>query len=138
MGGGLGMPGCAAVWEPGIGKTRTAAEVAQVAFAEGAIVLYGRCDEEVGAPYQPFAEALDWSTKHVDEPVLGRHPGELIRLQLLLGSRLIGLAAPPVEWGTAACHHQPITPRRWRHNPGVPLPGEVQSPPASGIVAPHA
>jgi class 3 adenylate cyclase len=80
--------------EPGIGKTRTAAEVAQAAFTEGAIVLYGRCDEEVGAPYQPFAEALDWYTSHVDEPILGRHPGELIRLQPLLGARLVGLAAP--------------------------------------------
>ncbi|HET9006330.1 MAG TPA: adenylate/guanylate cyclase domain-containing protein, partial [Actinomycetes bacterium] len=80
--------------EPGIGKTRTAAEVAQAAFDEGAIALYGRCDEEIGVPYQPFAEALDWYTGHVDQPVLGRHPGELVRLQPLLGSRLAGLAAP--------------------------------------------
>ena len=80
--------------EPGIGKTRTAAEVAQAAFAEGAIVLYGRCDEEVGAPYQPFAEALNWYTSYVAEPVLGRHPGELIRLQPLLGARLAGLPTP--------------------------------------------
>ena len=80
--------------EPGIGKTRTAAEVAKAAFDEGAIALYGRCDEEIGVPYQPFAEALDWYTGHVDQPVLGRHPGELIRLQPLLGSRLAGLAAP--------------------------------------------
>ena len=80
--------------EPGIGKTRTAAKVAQAAFADGAIVLYGRCDEEVGVPYQPFAEALDWYTSHVAEPVLGRHPGELIRLQPLLGSRVTGLPVP--------------------------------------------
>jgi class 3 adenylate cyclase len=80
--------------EPGIGKTRTAAEVAQAGFAEGAIVLYGRCDEEVGAPYQPFAEAFDWYTSHVGEPVLGRHPGELLRLQPLLGARVKGLPAP--------------------------------------------
>jgi predicted ATPase len=80
--------------EPGVGKTRTAAEVAQAAFAEGAIVLYGRCDEEVGTPYQRFAEALDWYTSHVGEPVLGRHPGELSRLQPLLGARVKGLPAP--------------------------------------------
>ena len=60
--------------EPGVGKTRTAAEVAQAAFDEGAIALYGRCDEEVGVPYQPFAEALDWCTGHVGQPVLGRYP----------------------------------------------------------------
>jgi class 3 adenylate cyclase/tetratricopeptide (TPR) repeat protein len=80
--------------EPGVGKTRTAAEVAQAAFAEGAIVLYGRCDEEIRVPYQPFAEALDWYTTHAAQPVLGRYPGELIRLQPLLGARLAGLAAP--------------------------------------------
>jgi class 3 adenylate cyclase/DNA polymerase III delta prime subunit len=80
--------------EPGIGKTRTAAEVAQAAFDQGAVALYGRCDEEIGVPYQPFAEALDWYTGHVGQPVLGRHPAELIRLQPLLRSRLAGLAAP--------------------------------------------
>ena len=80
--------------EPGIGKTRTAAEMAQAAFDEGAIALYGRCDEDIGVPYQPFAEALDWYTTHAAAPILGRHPGELIRLQPLLGARLAGLAAP--------------------------------------------
>ena len=80
--------------EPGIGKTRTAAEVAQAAFDEGAVALYGRCDEDIGVPYQPFAEALAWYTTHTAAPRLGQHPGELIRLQPLLGSRLAGLAAP--------------------------------------------
>jgi hypothetical protein len=80
--------------EPGIGKTRTAAEVARAAFEKGAIVLYGRCDEDTGAPYQPFAEALDWYTDHVAQPVLGRHPGELSRLQPLLGTRVKGLPVP--------------------------------------------
>jgi class 3 adenylate cyclase len=80
--------------EPGVGKTRTAAEVAQAAFSEGAIVLYGRCDEDMAAPYQPFTEALDWYTAHVAQPVLGRHPGELSRLQPLLGSRVAELPAP--------------------------------------------
>ena len=44
--------------EPGVGKTRTAAEVARSAFTEGALVLFGRCDEGLGVPYQPFVEAL--------------------------------------------------------------------------------
>jgi class 3 adenylate cyclase len=44
--------------EPGVGKSRLAAEWAGRAYGEGALVLYGRCDEELGAPYQPFAEAL--------------------------------------------------------------------------------
>ncbi len=44
--------------EPGIGKTRLAAEFAQRAHGEGAIVLYGRCDEEALLAQQPFVEAL--------------------------------------------------------------------------------
>ncbi|MDX6520205.1 MAG: hypothetical protein QOF08_810, partial [Gaiellales bacterium] len=44
--------------EPGVGKTRLAGEWSQQAYQLDAIVLYGRCDEDLGAPYQPFAEAL--------------------------------------------------------------------------------
>lgn len=44
--------------EPGVGKTRLAGEWSQRAYQLGAAVLYGRCDEDLGAPYQPFAEAL--------------------------------------------------------------------------------
>jgi DNA-binding SARP family transcriptional activator len=44
--------------EPGIGKTALAARVAKEVSAEGAVVLYGMCDEQSVVPYQPFAEAL--------------------------------------------------------------------------------
>ncbi|WP_269323288.1 BTAD domain-containing putative transcriptional regulator [Mycobacterium paragordonae] len=44
--------------EPGVGKTRLAGEWSRQAYDDGAIVIYGRCDEDLGAPYQPFAEAL--------------------------------------------------------------------------------
>ncbi|MDO3639338.1 BTAD domain-containing putative transcriptional regulator, partial [Mycolicibacterium arseniciresistens] len=44
--------------EPGVGKTRLAGEWSSRAYEQGAVVLYGRCDEDLGAPYQPFAEAL--------------------------------------------------------------------------------
>ncbi|MBV9933238.1 MAG: AAA family ATPase [Actinobacteria bacterium] len=44
--------------EPGIGKTRLCAALAQVAHDQGATVLYGRSDEEALMPYQPFVEAL--------------------------------------------------------------------------------
>jgi class 3 adenylate cyclase len=44
--------------EPGIGKSRLAAEAAHAAHGEGAVVLFGRCDEEALIPYQPFAEAV--------------------------------------------------------------------------------
>ncbi len=44
--------------EPGVGKTRLAGEWSRHAYERGAIALYGRCDEDLGVPYQPFAEAL--------------------------------------------------------------------------------
>jgi class 3 adenylate cyclase len=44
--------------EPGVGKTRLAGEWSRQAYEQRAVVLYGRCDEDLGAPYQPFAEAL--------------------------------------------------------------------------------
>jgi DNA-binding SARP family transcriptional activator/tetratricopeptide (TPR) repeat protein len=44
--------------DPGIGKTRLVGELARAVEIEGALVLWGRCDEEPVAPFQPFAEAL--------------------------------------------------------------------------------
>jgi tetratricopeptide (TPR) repeat protein len=44
--------------EPGIGKTRLAAEAGLAAHARGALVLYGRSDESMAVPYQAFAEAI--------------------------------------------------------------------------------
>ena len=44
--------------EPGVGKTRLAGEWSRLVYEQGALVIYGRCDEDLGAPYQPFAEAL--------------------------------------------------------------------------------
>jgi tetratricopeptide (TPR) repeat protein len=44
--------------DPGVGKTRLAAELARRCHDEGALVLAGRAPEETLAPYQPFLEAL--------------------------------------------------------------------------------
>jgi DNA-binding SARP family transcriptional activator len=44
--------------QPGIGKTRLATEFALSAHEDGAIVLYGRCDEQALLAQQPFVEAL--------------------------------------------------------------------------------
>jgi DNA-binding SARP family transcriptional activator len=44
--------------EAGIGKTRLASELARTVHEEGALVLYGRSDEDLVVPYQPFVEAL--------------------------------------------------------------------------------
>jgi hypothetical protein len=42
----------------GVGKTTLAAELSLRLHAEGALVLYGRWDQDVMAPYQAFREAL--------------------------------------------------------------------------------
>jgi tetratricopeptide (TPR) repeat protein len=61
--------------EPGVGKSRLAAELARAAHAQGAAVLLGRCTEEPLLPYQAFAEAL---RAHVPPPA--EPAGELARL----------------------------------------------------------
>ena len=45
--------------EPGIGKTRCAEAIADLAEDQGALVLWGRCREEAGAPpYWPWVQIL--------------------------------------------------------------------------------
>jgi class 3 adenylate cyclase/tetratricopeptide (TPR) repeat protein len=80
--------------EPGIGKTRLATELAEMAQAAGALVLAGRCDEDLGVPFQPFVEALHHYVAHASEPRLGRYGGELTRLLPELAGMVPGLAEP--------------------------------------------
>jgi DNA-binding SARP family transcriptional activator len=44
--------------DAGIGKTRLVVDLARTVEEEGVLVLWGHCDEEPVAPFQPFAEAL--------------------------------------------------------------------------------
>lgn len=44
--------------QPGLGKSRVAAHVAESVHARGAIVLAGTCDDELPVPYLPIATAL--------------------------------------------------------------------------------
>ena len=83
---------------PGIGKTRLVAEFANLARADGATVLFGRNDESLSVPYEPFAEAFE---QYVDEQPtwslgrrLGASRGDLVRLLPELGDRVSGLPAP--------------------------------------------
>ena len=84
--------------EPGIGKTRLAAEAARVALGDGATVLYGRCDEGLGVPYQPFVETLRAYVEACPDlelaGALGRYPGDLCRLLPELTERLADVAPP--------------------------------------------
>jgi class 3 adenylate cyclase/tetratricopeptide (TPR) repeat protein len=86
--------------EPGVGKTRLAVQLARQVYDSGGIVLYGLCEEGLGVPYQPFAEALrpyvaacplDELVTHVES-----HGGELSRLVPELTRRLPDVP-PPME-----------------------------------------
>ncbi|MFK8023589.1 MAG: BTAD domain-containing putative transcriptional regulator [Ilumatobacter sp.] len=59
--------------EPGIGKTRLVAEIAKTAHDAGAAVLYGRCDDSLGVPFQAWREALAHLADHVPPHVARRH-----------------------------------------------------------------
>lgn len=84
--------------EPGIGKTRLVTELVRHAHEESTTVLWGRCDEELGAPFEPFAEALRHYIHHVPaerlRAELGPLGGELTRVLPELTARVPGLAAP--------------------------------------------
>ncbi len=75
--------------EAGVGKTRLSTHLALKAHGEGATVLYGRCDEDLGVPYQPWVQALGHLVKEAPQPVLDAHVerfgGELARLVPDLG-----------------------------------------------------
>ncbi len=72
------------IGEPGIGKTRLAAEFCRSAYEDGATVLLGRCYEESLVPYQPFVEAMSHyvSRAQPDELrlVVGQHRPTLAKL----------------------------------------------------------
>jgi DNA-binding SARP family transcriptional activator len=91
-----GAKGCVLfAGEAGIGKTRLAAELARTVDREPALVLYGRCDEGLSVPYQPFVEALRPFAGALGcaklHAALGHHASELSRLL----PELAALGTPP-------------------------------------------
>ncbi|MFL5782621.1 MAG: ATP-binding protein [Thermoleophilaceae bacterium] len=84
--------------EPGIGKTRLATQLAVHAHGDGAAVLYGRCDEDLGVPYGPWVRALRHYVAEAPEEVLRahaeRHGGELARLVPDVSARIAGYPEP--------------------------------------------
>jgi hypothetical protein len=87
--------------DPGIGKTTVAAELALRLHAAGALVLYGRWDEEALAPYQAIREALGTyaaaSPKALLRADLASHAEDLARLLPDLGARIGGVRAALVD-----------------------------------------
>ena len=80
--------------EPGIGKTRLTAEFATHAHRAGATVLYGRCDNQLAVPFQPFVETLDWYLDHAAAPDLGGYAADLARLTPRVDDTLGGGGTP--------------------------------------------
>ena len=74
--------------EPGAGKSRLVAEIAEALHRRGAAVLIGTCSPEPGRPYEPFAECLEQLLGGTAEGVLAEHmgglAGELLRLTPLV------------------------------------------------------
>ena len=88
--------------EPGIGKTRLAAEIARDAREREGVVLYGRCDDGLAPAAQPFAQALGAyaAACPVDElrVQLDGRGSELLALLPDLAERVPGLGEPaPAE-----------------------------------------
>ncbi len=94
--------------EPGIGKTTLSSHLAQRAYSDGATVLYGRADEDLHVPYQPFVEALGDFVRNADHEVLARFDernlSELSRLVPPIRGRIPTLAEPPSTDADAERH----------------------------------
>ena len=88
------------VGEPGIGKTRTALELATYAGLRQAQVLWGRCYEGEGAPpYWPWVQAIRSYVRDVDPEQLrsemGAGAADIGQVVSDVGDRLPGLKTPP-------------------------------------------
>ena len=84
--------------EAGIGKTTLLLEAARAAHDSGAIVLYGRCDEDLAVPYRPWSEALTHLVAHAPSELLAAlapHAGCLVQLAPALAG-LLGAPPAPV------------------------------------------
>jgi DNA-binding SARP family transcriptional activator/tetratricopeptide (TPR) repeat protein len=84
--------------EAGIGKTTLLLEAARAAHDGGAIVLYGRCDEDLAVPYRPWNEAITHLVANAPAELgaaLAPHAGCLVQLAPALAG-LLGTPAAPV------------------------------------------
>jgi predicted ATPase/DNA-binding CsgD family transcriptional regulator len=85
--------------EPGIGKTRCAEALADVAEDQGALVLWGRCREEAGAPsYWPWVQIL---RAYIDA-------SSLDEVRLNMGTATKDIAALVPELLDSSHHANPI------------------------------
>ncbi len=95
------------VGEPGIGKTRTAQELATYATLRGAQVLWGRCYEAQGVPpYWPWVQAIRSYVREREPDALrsemGSGAADIAEIVSEVRERLPGLQPPPQEEPDAA------------------------------------
>ncbi|MCI0437993.1 MAG: AAA family ATPase, partial [Chloroflexi bacterium] len=88
------------VGEPGIGKTRTAQELASIGEQRGANVLWGRCYEREGAPpYWPWLQILRAFVQQTDAGTLQSQmadgAADIAEVLPELGRKLPNLQPPP-------------------------------------------
>jgi class 3 adenylate cyclase len=89
--------------EAGIGKTTLVSEIARRVHGDGAVVVYGRCDEDLGVVYQPWAQALSSLVTAAPAELLVDHVeargAELLRLAPELGTRtgVVGAVGSDLE-----------------------------------------
>jgi predicted ATPase len=88
------------VGEPGIGKTRTAQELAAIAEQRGARVLWGWCYEEEGAPpYWPWVQSLRAYGQQLDpdqlRALMGPGAADIAEIVPEIREKLPGLEPPP-------------------------------------------
>ncbi|MEM9517113.1 MAG: BTAD domain-containing putative transcriptional regulator, partial [Actinomycetota bacterium] len=99
-----GVSAVAIAGEAGIGKTTLVADFGR-ALAGTWDVVYGRCDEHVGAPFSPLDEMVGRLADHLADEQLtrhaARHGGDLLRLVPALADRLEASEAPPSDERTA-------------------------------------
>jgi len=90
---------CQAVFvsgEAGMGKTSLVAQAARAAHAEGAVVVFGHADEDLGVAYRPWIEIASSLVRHADPDVVAglrsAQRGALARLvpELAAGADRVG------------------------------------------------
>lgn len=59
--------------EPGMGKTTLAAWAASGLHGQGATVVFGRCDEGLGASFRPWIEVVGHLVEHLPDDVIEAH-----------------------------------------------------------------
>jgi class 3 adenylate cyclase/tetratricopeptide (TPR) repeat protein len=87
--------------EAGMGKTALVAQAARTAHGQGAMVLFGHADEDVGIAYQPWMEVVSTAVRDCDPALIAGLPsaqrGALTRLAPSIASDDARVGDPDTE-----------------------------------------